>query len=94
MVYVFDMSDGLVKILKKGKGWAVYRLKEVQWWRKVFADPMRGEEDRYKFIWETKAIKTHPYKPFESGDVSDNPNVFIEDVRRFQDYKIRYKGVK
>jgi len=93
MVYTFDNgSRNLVKIVKRGQRWAVYQLKEIQWWDKVFADPMRTTETKYKFIWETKAVRTHSYKPFEDGDVANSPDSFIEDVKCWQPYKLVYRG--
>ena len=91
-VYTFDGSRNLVKIVKRGSVWAVYRIKEIQWWDKVFADPMRTTETKYTFIWEKKAIATHSYKPFEDGDVANTPDSFIEDVKCWQPYKLVYTG--
>lgn len=88
MVYTFDRSRGLVKIIKRGNVWAVYRIKEIQEREKVFADPMRMSEKRYKFVFEARAIATHSYKPFEDRDVSNNPDSFVEDVRTWQPYTI------
>ncbi|MCK4260094.1 MAG: hypothetical protein KAX49_14035 [Halanaerobiales bacterium] len=93
MVYTFDNgSRNLVKIVKRGKRWAVYQLKEIQWWDKVFADYRRSTETRYKFIWEKKAINTYSYKPFEDADVTNYPDSFISDVKRWQPHKLSYRG--
>ena len=92
MVYAFGSSRGLVKIVKHGKNWAVYQIKRIEWWEKVFADPMRTTETKYKFVWEKKAIATHSYKPFEDGDVTDDPNTLIEDVKTWHPSKLCYTG--
>ena len=90
MVYVFDNGQGLVKIVKHGSRYRVYRVKEIRWWYKIFKNPMRLREKRYKITWEKRPIKTHEYKPYEDKDVSNNPLDYIEGVKRMQEHKISY----
>ena len=90
VVYAFDGHRELVKIVKRGRVWAVYPIKKIEWWKKYFSDPMRKSEVRYKFIWEKRPINTYTYKPYEDKDVSDNPEDFIEDVETWQSYVLRY----
>lgn len=87
-VFVFDSSSGLVKITKRGKKYYVYRLKEVQ------EIPARGHsfmfgDHTYKFTWEPTASEVHNYKPYEDRDVSSGPEVYINDIKRWNPYQIR-----
>ncbi len=92
-VFVFDQSSGLVKITKRGKKYYVYRLKEVQ------EIPIKGHSwfykkrtfgsHTYKFIWEPTASDALNYKPYDDGDVSSNPDMYVYEIRRWNPYKIR-----
>ena len=89
-VFVFDLSSGLIKITKRGKKYYIYRLKEVQ------EIPARGhsfsmftDDHTYKFVWEHTASDVLNYKPYEDRDVSSDPGIYINDIKRWHPYKIR-----
>ena len=77
--YAFTTADGLVKIVKRAKGYYVYRLKEI------IVD-RRGNK---KFIFDKHYLKKWPYKPYEDSDVFPYPDIFYRDVARWEPYMIR-----
>ena len=91
LVYTFDRTEGLIKIVKHGKRWCIYRVKAIKWWTKHFKNPMRSSEKRYKFSWQDHPVKTWHYKPFEDSDVSNNPEDFIADVKIWQPFIMSYE---
>jgi hypothetical protein len=78
-VYVYDMTDGLVKISEKGGNYYVYPLKEVRL--------KKGQKPN--FVFEKRPKKTWNYKPYEDEDVSLTPQPFLDDVKKFSFYKLR-----
>jgi hypothetical protein len=83
-VYVFDMTSGLVKIAKRGNKYNVYRLNEIQESYNLYSG-----KTKYKFVWESSPSEFHNYKPYDEGDVSSRPEIYVESVRRWNPYKIR-----
>lgn len=78
-VYVFDGVDHeLYKIVEDGGEYLAYRLKEA-----------RVVESEYEFTFEDRAHASWDYKPYEDADVTDDPAVFFEDVKRWSQHKIR-----
>lgn len=86
--YVFDTTSGLVKIVERKGKYYVYRLKDLEVYPKRGHSFLSGEHI-FKFKWETTASETHGYKPYDEGDVSSSPDVYISDVRRWHPYKVR-----
>jgi len=81
-VYAFDANlHTVVKIQKRGATWCVYRLKEVQ----VRRNRPFGQ---LAFIFEEHPLESWHYKPFEDKDVSDRPDIYYEDVKRWQPHLI------
>ena len=78
-VYVYDRTDGLVKITQKEDKYYVYPLKEVRL--------KKGEKPN--FVFSDSAIKTWGYKPYEDDDVSPTPQPYLDDVKKFAFYKLR-----
>jgi len=77
-VYTFDSGmRTLVKIEKHGKKWCVYRLEKVI---------LRGRHP--KFIFEQKPFESWSYQPFEDKDVKGDPEVFLEDIKRWQPHLV------
>jgi len=79
-VYVFDRTDGLVKIIKRGKYYYVHRLKEI----------LVDRKGKKRFVFE-RASKRYTYKPYEDDDVTDTADVYFEDVKRWHFFKIHHK---
>jgi len=81
-VYTFDASlKTIVKIVKRGSRWAVYKLEKIV----VYKGGKR------EFFFEEKASETWSYKPFEDKDVSNSPEPYFEDVKRWQPWKITHR---
>jgi len=78
-VYTFDCGlKTVVKIVKRGVRWAVYRLDHIEISRK----------GKVRFVFEKKPYRSWSYKPFEDKDVTRKPDVFLEDVKRWEPFKI------
>jgi len=77
MVYVYDSSSGLVKIVKRGKNYYVYKLKRI-----IEETRALTGKKSYKFIFETRSSSVHGYKPYESGDVG-SPQNYVSSIKRF-----------
>jgi len=78
-VYVFDGVDHeLYKIVEDGDEYLAYRLKDA-----------RVVESEYEFTFEDRAHASWDYKPYEDADVTDDPAVFFDDVKRWTPHKIR-----
>jgi len=71
-VYVYDRTDGLVKISEKQGKYYIYPLKEVRL--------KRGEKPN--FIFEKSAKKIWSYKPYEDEDVSPIKKFFAFKLRQ------------
>ena len=82
MVFLYDNSMGLVKIIERGSGYYVYKLKRVI----ETTYPLTGKK-RYKFIWETKSCDKHGYQPYENDDLT-YPETHISDIKRNNPSKI------
>jgi len=82
--YVFDMTSGLVKIVKRGTKYNVYKLREIQESHNLYSG-----KRKYKFIWERTPSESHSYKPYDESDVSGNPEIFINSVMTWNPYKVR-----
>jgi len=79
-VYVFDGVDHeLFKIVEDGGEYLVYRLKDV-----------RVVASGYEFTFEDKPHASWGNKPYEDADVTDDPAVFFEDVKRWSQHKVRF----
>ncbi len=88
-VFAFDSGlHDMVKITKIKTKYYVYRLKEVQEIPKRGHSFMWGDHT-YKFIWERSAVACYNYKPYDDSDVASNPEVYIEDIKRWNPFKIR-----
>lgn len=87
MVYAYDRTDGLVKIVKRGTKYCIYRLKEVE----VDLIHWIPREEKHKFIFETKNTSCYGYKPYDDEDVSNDPDIYYRDVERMHHHKIRMK---
>jgi len=79
VVYVYSSSDGLVKIVRRGNFYYVYRLD------KIYYDYRTKKK---KFVFERHYCDKIPYKPYKDDEVSYTPDVFFEDVKRMEFYKI------
>lgn len=89
-VYVGDNQHGCLMIKKIGAQWYVYRLKEVQ--VKYSSYGFHPDFHKYKsikFIFEKTATAKHGYKPYDDDDVTKNPNVLFDHVRRMAHHKVR-----
>ena len=95
MVYAYDNTDGLVKIIKKGRRYCIYRLKEIQVINKdigFFASyGHRDPSEKHKYVFEKQKVACFGYKPYDDKDVSNNPDMFYDDVERKQHHKISIK---
>lgn len=79
-VYVFDGVDHeLYKIVEDSGEYLVYRLKDV-----------RVVASGYEFTFEDQPHKTWGDKPYEDADVTDNPTVFFDSVKRWIQHKVRF----
>lgn len=79
-VYVFDgCLKELVKIVKKGKYYYIYRLKKVV---------ITLISKKIKFEFEKHYYDKTTYKPYEEKDVSSVPDVFLEDIQVWQPHLI------
>jgi hypothetical protein len=76
MVYCFDtVLHSVVKIVKRGKIWVIYRLKSVK---------VDRHEKPIKWTFETHAFETWDYKPFEDEDVVNEIDTsFLTDIKRW-----------
>ena len=78
-VYTFDSGlKTIVKIVKRGKVWVIYRLKEIK------VDRLGNK----LFDFETTPYASWHYKPFEDKDVSLTPDPYYEDVKTWCSYHI------
>ena len=84
MVYVYDNSDGLVKIIKRGNKYCIYRLKEIQ----VKLLHWVPHQEKHKYVFEKQKVSCYGYKPYDDKDVSNDPDVFYDDVKRKNYHKI------
>ena len=92
MVYATDKNRGcVVKIAKRGSGYAVYPLKQVTCKRKSYKDPVKGTIDVCKFEFEKDPRDSYHSKPYEDRDVSNLPNVFLGFVKRWCPGKIKMR---
>ena len=79
-VYVFDGVDHeLYKIVEDGGEYSVYRLKDVL-----------VSVSGYEFSFEDTPHKTWGDKPYEDADVTDDPAVFFDSVKRWSQHKVRF----
>ena len=79
-VYVFDSGlKSLVKIVKRGRVWCVYRLDTVK------VDRIGNTV----FIFEDCPYASWHYKPFEDKDVSSTPDQYLKDIKCWQPHKIQ-----
>jgi len=87
-VYTFDSGmHTLVRIEKHGIKWCVYRLEKViLTTRAVLHGGMTDKHPR--FIFEQKPCESWSYQPFEDKDVKGDPEVFLEDVKRWQPHLV------
>ncbi len=77
-VYVFDgIAHELYKIVEKDGEYQVYRLKDVV----VSASGYTFTFEDQPQIWN--------YKPYEDADVTTDPAVFFDDVKRWTSHKVR-----
>ena len=77
-VYTFDSGmHAVVKIEKHGKIWCVYRLEKV-----ILTDK------HPRFIFEQKPCESWSYQPFEDKDLKGDPEVFLEDIKRWQPHLV------
>ncbi len=81
-VYTYDRTLGLVKIVERKGNYYVYRLEHV-------AINLHTKQRRY--IFDKHYCKKWHYQPYEEQDISHNPDIFLEDIRKFEFYKIRYE---
>jgi len=82
-IFVYDKTRGLVKIVERKGIFYVYRIKSI-----IEEFTWGSRTSKYKFIWEKKYSDKYRYQPFDEGDVSCNPEDFIDDVKRFDQYLI------
>lgn len=83
-VFVYDRTRGLVKIVERKGTFYVYRIKSI-----IERFTWGSRTSKYNFIWEKKYSDKYRYQPFDEDDVSNKPEVFIDDVKRFDHYLIR-----
>lgn len=77
-VYVFDgVGHELFKIIEDRGEYQVYQLKDVV-----------VSASGYKFTFEDTP-QTWNYKPYEDADVSTDPAVFFDEVKRWTFHKVR-----
>ena len=91
-VFTFDSGlHNLVKIEKHGKKWCVYRLEKVI--LPVGSELLSAERPQLpgkhpQFIFSKKPFGSWSYQPFEDKDVKGDPEVFLEDIKRWQPHLI------
>ena len=78
-VFVFDGIHGAVKIQEIDGRFYVFLLKYV----KV------NRENRKEWIFDDEERECGSYKPYEDKDVTSNPDVLFEDVKRWTPHKVR-----
>lgn len=82
MVFIYDSSSGMVKIVKRGLKYHVYKLKQI-----IEETRASSGKKTYKFIWETKASAVHGYKPYESSDTV-SPQSCVSTIKRWNPHII------
>ena len=80
VVYIFDHTHGLLKIVKRRKYYYAYRLKAV------FVNRYTKKEH---YVFESHSIERWSYKPYDDDDAASTPEVFLEDVKKWHPHMIR-----
>jgi len=80
-LYVEDQTRGAVKIIKRGKVWAVYRLDQV----------IVARDGKRTFKFENRAFETWSYPPFEDKDVHGSAELLDFDfIRRWTPHLVQH----
>lgn len=87
-VYAWDSGrQEAVKIKKVGSRYCIYGLRKVIK-KKLPYSFDEGWKESYKFVWDTSSRDCSDYKPYEDRDVTNKPEIFIDDIKRWSQHKI------